>query len=39
MGETVTEDKKTVTKLDAKARDLQAKIAAFINIEKARMPF
>jgi chromosome segregation ATPase len=38
MGDTAVEDKKTVAMLDAKARDLQAKITALLNIEKVR-PF
>ena len=34
MGETAVEDKKTVATLESKARDLQAKIVALLNIEK-----
>jgi kinetochore protein Nuf2 len=34
MGATTIEDKKTVASREAKARDLQAKISALVNIEK-----
>ena len=38
MGTTAIEDKKTVALHEAKARDLQAKISALVNIEKV-IPF
>jgi hypothetical protein len=37
MSTTAIEDKKTVTMHEAKARDLQAKINALLNIEKVRI--
>jgi len=37
MSTTAMEDKKTVTLHEAKARDLQAKINALLNIEKVRL--
>jgi kinetochore protein Nuf2 len=37
MSTTAMEDKKTVTVHEAKARDLQAKINALLNIEKVRL--
>lgn len=36
MSVTVNEDKKTVASHESKIRDLQAKIAALLNIEKVR---
>ncbi len=37
MGNTAAEDKRTVAANEAKTRDLQTKIAALLNIEKARL--
>lgn len=37
MSATVNEDKKTIASHEAKIRDLQAKIAALLNIEKVRI--
>jgi len=37
MSTTAMEDKKTVTVHESKARDLQAKINALLNIEKVRL--
>jgi kinetochore protein Nuf2 len=37
MSSTAIEDKRTVALHEAKARDLQAKVTALFNIEKARL--
>ena len=37
MGTAAAEDKRTVASNEAKTRELQAKIAALLNIEKARL--